>query len=124
MTAPLVLIVDDSELLLQMLQMICEGAGYRAVCAESIAAAAALVAGEPPAAILSDLNLPGTADPVAALRALPGLAATPIILISGQDQGQLDAIAAARGAQAAISKDAGLPGMMMALPPLLERLLA
>ena len=124
MTAPLVLIVDDSDLLLQMLQMICEGAGYRAVCAESVSAAAALVRAELPAAILSDLNLPDTPDPVAALRALPGLASTPIILISGQDQGQLDAIAAQRGAQAAISKDAGMPGMMMALPDLLARLIA
>lgn len=120
---PLVLIVDDSELLLQMLQMVCEGAGYRAACAESVAQAAALVSAEAPAAILSDLNLPDTPDPVAALRAVPGLSATPIILISGQDQGQLDAIAVTRGAQGAISKDAGLPGMMMALPPLLERLI-
>jgi CheY-like chemotaxis protein len=123
MPSPLILIVDDSELLLQMLQMVCEGAGYRVACAASMTEAQAHVAAATPDAILSDLNLPDVPEPVSALRAMPGLTHTPIILISGQDQGKLDQIAASRGAQGAISKDAGLPGMMMSLPPLLEQLI-
>ena len=124
MSDPLILILDDSELIASMLEMICAQLGYRTATALLFSEVEPLIAQERPSAILSDVNLPDLPadDPVSALRAIPALAETPIVLISGQDQGALDALAASRGAQAAVSKDAGLPGMAAALAPTLARL--
>src|SRR5690606_13519179 len=104
----------------------CQQAGYRTVSALSLAQVAPLAAGEAPQVILSDLTLPDApqGDPISALRAMPGLSHTPIILISGKPQAELDALAAARGCQGALSKDAGLPGMMTQLPVLLQKISA
>ena len=122
---PLILIIDDSELILQMLAMICEQAGYRSVTCPDFVAVAPAVEAEVPALILSDLNLPdlGGRDPVSALRAIDGLAQTPIILISGIDPQELHQKAEALGADGALSKEAGMPGMMSALPPLIASLI-
>jgi len=120
----LILILDDSELVAGMLEMICGQLGYRTVAAYAFADVAGQIAGEAPAVIISDLNLPDVPghDPITALRELPALAETPIIVVSGIDQSELEAIAAERGAQGAISKDAGMPGMMMHLQTLLPEL--
>lgn len=122
---PLILIIDDSELILQMLTMICAQAGYRSVTCHEFAAVAPAVEAEVPALILSDLNLPdlGGRDPVSALRAIDGLAQTPIVLISGIDPEALRQKAEALGADGALSKEAGMPGMMSALPPLIASLI-
>lgn len=122
---PLILIIDDSELILQMLTMICEQAGYRAVTCPDFSAVAPAVQAEVPAVILSDLNLPdlGGRDPVSALRAIDGLAATPIVLISGIDPEELRQKAESLGADGAISKEIGMPGMMSALPPMIADLI-
>ena len=121
---PLILILDDSELVASMLEMICGQLGYRTVVALRFDEVMPHISNEVPAAILSDVNLPDLPgdDPVSSLRAIPALAETPIVLISGQSQDSLDALASARGAQGAISKDAGLPGMAMALEPMLSEL--
>ena len=123
-TSKLILILDDSELILSMLEMVCGQLGYRVVTASRFDQVADAVADEAPAVILSDLNLPEIpgGEAVEALRAVDGLAETPIILISGIDQGELDQVAQERGAQGALSKDAGLPGMSAQLGPMLERL--
>ena len=120
----LILIVDDSELILGMLEMICAQMGYRTALALTFEEVPALVAADPPKVILSDLNMPDVpgGDTVAALRAIAPLKDIPIVLISGVDQGELEDLARQRGAQGAISKDAGLPGMMAQLGPLLESL--
>ncbi|MEM1347939.1 MAG: response regulator [Myxococcota bacterium] len=120
----LILILEDSELVAGMLEMICAQLGYRTVCAYAFADVAAKIAGESPAVIISDLNLPDAPgkDPISALRGIPSLSTTPTIIISGIAQSELDAIAAERGAQGAISKDAGMPGMMTRLQQLLPEL--
>lgn len=120
----LILIMDDSELIVSMLEMICAQLEHRSISALSFDQVPALVSGQTPDVILSDLNMPDVpgGDPVAALRTIPALVDTPIIVISGVDQAELDAVARERGAQGAISKDAGLPGMMMQLGPLLSSL--
>lgn len=122
---PLILIVDDSELILQMLAMICEQAGYRSVSCQEFSAVAPTVEAEVPALILSDLNLPdlGGRDPVSALRAIDGLLHTPIVLISGIEPQALRQKAEALGADGAVSKESGMPGMMSALPPLIASLI-
>lgn len=120
----LILIMDDSELIVSMLEMICAQYGYRTVSALAFDEVHALISAETPHIILSDLNMPDIPnnDPVAALRQIPALAQTPIVVISGVEQTELDEVARTRGAQGAISKDAGLPGMMAQLGPLLSSL--
>ncbi len=123
-STPLVFILDDSELVLSMLQMVCSQLGYETTTAQSFGEVEEVVTDNPPDFVLSDLNLPDAPDkdPVSALRKISTLQNIPIILVSGMDQAELDKIAAERGAQGAISKDAGLPGMMAQLEPLLKEL--
>ena len=111
-----VLVIDDSALVLQMLTMIVEQAGHDVVGVETWDAATKAYADSPPAAVVTDLNLPVIEDPLAALQAL---GPAPIIIVSGRPQAELDAIATSRGLHGAVSKDAGMPGMMAALPGLL-----
>lgn len=119
-----ILIVDDSELIVSMLSMVCQQLGHQTTSAGTLDEVPALVAATPPDAILCDLNIPGVSDPVAALKTLPSLKDTPIILISGTPQDKLDQIAEERGADAAISKDGGMPAIMTLLGPTLSILLA
>ena len=59
MTAPpLVLLVEDNELVTQALRVLLEATGHRVATAESLADARARVADERPAVILLDLTLP------------------------------------------------------------------
>lgn len=110
-----ILIVDDSELICEMLKMVCEGQGAVVQTCGSLDEVRGL---EDPTWIISDLNLPGldSEDPVAAYRSL-GLNA-PVILISGRKQDELDRIASRCGARAAISKDYGIPGIAQRLATL------
>lgn len=122
---PLILIIDDSELILQMLTMICEQAGYRVASCPDMAAVATAIQAEAPALILSDLNLPDLSgrDPVSVLRQDPALVDTPIVLISGMDPEELRQRAQALGADGSLSKETGMPGMMSGLPPLIASLI-
>lgn len=108
-----------------MLTMICEQAGYRVASCPDMAAVAPAIRAEAPALILSDLNLPdlGGRDPVSVLREDPALAHTPIVLISGMDPEELRQKARALGADGSLSKEAGMPGMMSGLPPLIASLI-
>lgn len=117
-----ILILDDSELIVSMLSMVCAQLGYEVLAAHSIDEVPGAIATARPAAILCDLNIPGVADPVASVRELlPGV---PIVLVSGIPQDELNAVAEQRGADAAISKDGGMPGIMTLLGPTLSILLA
>lgn len=111
-----VLILDDSELIVSMLEMVCMQLGHQCIKALNFAEVAGAIASTTPDVILSDLNLPDVDDPVAALRQIDKLAQTPIVIISGTQQQELEQIAQTRGAQGALSKDAGLPGIMTQLP--------
>lgn len=123
---PLVLIIDDSELILQMLDMVCQQAGYRTVTCNRFDAVPEAVQGEAPAAVVSDLNLPelGDRDVVGALRAIDALREVPVILVSGVGPDELDATAERLGADGAVSKEAGMPAVQAQLPAMLERLTA
>lgn len=117
-----ILLLDDSELILQMLTMICQGEGHQTHTATNFAAAQTILQNTPIQLIITDLNLPDVTghDTITALRQLPTAAHTPIIIISGQPQATLDAIALERGAQAALSKDGGFPAIASALPQLIQ----
>lgn len=122
----MVLIIDDSELILQMLDMVCQQAGYRTVTCNQFSAVPEAVQGEAPAVVVSDLNLPGLGerDVVSALRSIDALREVPVILVSGIDADELDATAERLGADGAISKESGMPAVQAELPPMLERLTA
>lgn len=117
-----ILLLDDSELIIQMLTMICQGDGHQTHAATTFSDAQKILETTPIDLIVTDLNLPDITghDTITALRQLPAAATTPIIIISGQPQTTLDAIAHERGAQAALSKDGGFPAIASTLPLLIK----
>ncbi|QDG51651.1 response regulator [Persicimonas caeni] len=121
---PLVLIIDDSELILQMLDMVCQQAGYRTITCNSFSQVDEVVLDEAPAVVVSDLNLPGLGerDPVAALHAITQLESVPVIIVSGIEAAELEETAERIGAAGAISKDGGMPVVQAELPKLLAEL--
>ena len=104
----LVLLIDDSELLLQMLDMVCTKAGHETVKAANFAAARDACANHHFSLVVSDLNLPDCVDPLAELKELTD---APIVAVSGRPQEELDTIVSEKGIAGAISKDAGLAGL-------------
>lgn len=121
-----VLIIDDSALVLQMLEMVCQQAGYETIACSSFADVRAQMANESPDIIITDLNMPGLdgRDAVSALRADLDIEGVPVIVVSGMEAAQLETRAAEIGADGFASKDEGMPGLQTALPEMLERLLA
>lgn len=120
-----VLIVEDSPLVVQMLTMVCQGAGHDVTSFETFSDAAEYLAGTLPDVILTDLNLPDVpgGDTIAALREIDGVAETPVIIISGRPRQELEQIAADSGAQGALSKDDGMPAISAELPPMIAELI-
>lgn len=116
-----VLIVDDSELILQMLEMVVVQAGHEVTAVSTWNDAVSAYESTPPDLVITDLNLPDQPDPVAALAAMGEI---PVVIVSGRPQAELDAIVAARGLAGAVSKDAGMMGMSAALPPLVDSICA
>mgnify|MGYP006291594105 CR=1 FL=1 len=121
-----VLIIDDSALVLQMLEMVCQQAGYETVACASYADARAETATDVPDIIVTDLNMPGLdgRDPVSALRADLELEGIPIVVVSGMEAAELEERAAEIGADGFASKDEGMPGLQRVLPEMLDRLTA
>ncbi|QED29335.1 response regulator [Microvenator marinus] len=112
-----VLVVDDSELICEMLKMVCESLGTEVQTFES-----ATDVPDKDAAdwIISDVNLPGVVDqdPVKTYRS-KGIVGR-VILISGRAQAELDEMAENTGAAGALSKDLGMMGMSAKLAELFE----
>ncbi len=84
---PLVLVVDDDRVVREFICEILEGEGYRTRALESGEAVFQLVPTERPVLMLLDIYLPDLDGYTVAsrIRALPALAHTPIILITGAD---------------------------------------
>jgi CheY-like chemotaxis protein len=119
-----VLIIDDSALVLQMLEMVCQDAGFETVACSSYADARAETVTESPDIIVTDLNMPGLdgRDPVSALRADLEIEGIPIVVVSGLDPDELEQRASEIGADGFASKDEGMPGLQRVLPDMLDRL--
>jgi two-component system alkaline phosphatase synthesis response regulator PhoP len=103
---PKILVVDDSEMILQMLETILENEGYRPVLAGDGPKAVALARTEGPDAVLLDLKMPGMDgwDVLAALRADDRTRATPVAIMSTEDERVGGPMAEERAAQAYVMK--------------------
>jgi CheY-like chemotaxis protein len=83
-----ILVVDDSKLVHELARMALEQqAGWEIRCAASGAEAVALATAAPPDAILLDVEMPEMDGPatVAALRAEPATAQTPVVFLTAHD---------------------------------------
>ncbi|RAL21167.1 hypothetical protein DL240_13620 [Lujinxingia litoralis] len=118
-----VLIVEDSPLIVQMLTMVCQGAGHQVVACERFGEVSQAAA-QGVDVVITDLNLPEVPDDdtVRALREIAALKHLPMIIISGRPRAELEMIAAERGAQGALSKDEGMPVIAAELPPMIDAL--
>jgi two-component system KDP operon response regulator KdpE len=85
---PLVLLVDDEAILVRMLEVNFSAAGFSVRSASTGAEAIAAAASETPDAVVLDLGLPDIdgRELVTRLRSLPGLAETPLLILSGTDR--------------------------------------
>jgi len=83
-----ILVVDDSELVHELARMaLADGPGWDVRCVASGAEAVAAASSLPPDAVLLDVEMPDMDGPatVAALRAQPATADTPILFLTGHD---------------------------------------
>lgn len=86
-----ILVVDDSELVHELARMALESReGWEIRCAASGVEAVAMVAAEPPDAILLDVEMPELDGPatVAALRAVPATAQVPVVFLTAHDDAE------------------------------------
>ena len=104
MSQPTVLVVDDSDCILHLLEMIFSKEGFRPRLASSGLAALALARAEPPDAVLLDVRMPEMDgwEVLCALRQ-DGLQA-PVVMTSTADAVSGGALALARGAQGYLMK--------------------
>ena len=100
-----VLLVDDEPVLLRMLEVNLRIAGFAVRTAASGSGAIA-AAGDRPDVIVLDLGLPDIDgwEVLERLRALPGLADTPVIVLSGTDRDATDDHGYAAGVHAFLTK--------------------
>lgn len=119
----LILIIDDSELVLEMVQSVCDDAGFKTTTAASVAEARQALAADHVDAVVADLNLPDLGDDsiVEVLREATDHP-LPVVLVSGMSPAELQRKADELGADGAISKETGFPAIAEQLPVLLERL--
>jgi CheY-like chemotaxis protein len=106
MRLPTILVVDDSEVILQMLETILENEGYRPVLAQDGGEALARARTEVPDAVLLDLRMPGMDgwEVLAALRADERTRQTPVAIMTTADERVGRPLAQQRAAQAYMVK--------------------
>lgn len=120
-----VLIIEDSPLVIQMLTMVCQGAGHEVTSCERFEEAVEHLENNRPDIILTDLNLPDVpgGDTLGGLRSIDGVDEIPMIIVSGRPRQELEKIAEESGAQGALSKDDGMPVISSQLPDMIDNLL-
>ncbi len=106
MTDRHVLLVEDEPNIAEAIRFILTRAGWRVSVEGDGAAATARIAAMRPAAVILDLMLPGRSgiEILADLRADPGLAATPVLMLTARGQGRDREAATAAGATAFLAK--------------------
>lgn len=101
-----VLIVDDDDDVRRALMLLFKAQGYEVVAAEDAIAAVRMAVERTPDAVVLDVGLPGGEGFVVMerLQALPNVAATPVVVISGRDPRTVRDRALAMGAAAFLEK--------------------
>ncbi|UCE00329.1 MAG: response regulator [Chloroflexota bacterium] len=101
-----ILFVDDDPLTLETLKRSVELFGHEALLANSAEQAQDLAANHQPDLILTDMNLPDMdgVSLVRALKATPGIAEIPIIMLSASPELDVSDIALTAGAEEYLSK--------------------
>ena len=91
-------VIEDNDLNFELVEFLLGEAGHRVVRARDLSELPRLVAGEPPALVLLDMNLPSGSglELVSSLRRIPGAARSPIIALtahamSGDEERALEA---------------------------------
>lgn len=81
--APLVVVADDDAAILELVQLVLEGEGYRTLGVRDGAAALEAIARERPALLLLDMRMPGQSGwEVAAALRRPHRRAVPVVVMS------------------------------------------
>jgi two-component system alkaline phosphatase synthesis response regulator PhoP len=120
---PTILVVDDSDVILQMLETILENEGYRPVLAVDGPKALSLARAEGPDAVLLDLRMPGMDgwEVLAALRADDRTRDTPVAIMTTADEKVGRPLAEQRAAQAYMVKPFSPSDLLDTLRRLLAR---
>ena len=84
MSARLIWVIEDNDQNFELVEFLLDDAGHRVARARDASELAALAAGEPPALVLLDMNLPSGSGLalVAEIRALPGVESAPIVALT------------------------------------------
>jgi CheY-like chemotaxis protein len=101
-----VLVVDDDPDVRRTLLLLFQAQGYNVVMAEDAISAVAIARARAPQVVVLDIGLPGGEGftVMERLRAVPDLAATPVVVISGRDPEQMRRRAEQAGAVAFLQK--------------------
>jgi CheY-like chemotaxis protein len=77
-------VIEDNDLNFELVEFLLGEAGHRVVRARDLSELPRLVAGEPPALVLLDMNLPSGSglELVSSLRRIPGAARSPIVALT------------------------------------------
>lgn len=98
--------VDDDPDVRRALLLLFQAQGYDVVMAEDAISAVAIARARAPQVVVLDIGLPGGEGftVMERLRAVPDLAATPVVVIGGRDPGQMRRRAEQAGAVAFLQK--------------------
>jgi DNA-binding response OmpR family regulator len=118
-----VLIVDDSDIVLDVGRLMLERAGFEVRGAIDLAELQDKLAGWSPDLVLTDVNMPelSGADLCRKIRSLLASADVPIVLLSGLADAQLAVVAAKVGADGWFCKNDGLEGLAACVRGLVHR---
>ncbi len=120
---PTVLVVDDSPIIRELLQLALHEAGFNVVEAEDGEAAAALLHRHAPQVIVSDLSMPRM-DGLALLdhlRGQPAHSRIPVLVLTVEAQPEARAAARTHGASAFMNKPFRAPDLVKAVVRLCEQ---
>ena len=120
---PTVLVVDDSPIIRELLQLALHEAGFAVVEAEDGEAATALLQRQAPQVIVSDLSMPRM-DGLALLdhlRSQPAQGRIPVLMLTVETQPEARAAARSHGASAFMNKPCRAPDLVSAVVRLCEQ---
>lgn len=120
--SPLILVVDDDELIRSLLEVVLARCGYRVVVAHDGEKALDVVQQAQPAALICDIHMRGMNgfDVIRALQANPTTHQVPVILLTGYEDDADRAAAEAAGAVALLPKMRSWEPLIGQLEALLE----